>query len=302
MTSAQGTVNLLLTDPPYDADSVSLYSELSRISAKVLRPGGWCLAYSGQAHLPQVIAALSEQLTYGWMFCAYHDGVDGRFFPLRLFNKFKPILGFYKPPSDVWWEWLGDATNGGREKGLHVWQQPEGEAAYFIERLCPTGGLVFDPMCGSGTTLAAAKSLGRRCVGCEIDPEHVKTCRGRLAEVGAMKDKATIQAEIDRARQRIKTRHEKSLVDRKLIDELCRQLHRLSLVDVTGKPGAVRLAYRLPRDHRYFHLNDKRGTVTGVKRTRCYVDFEGEPVHGRFDSFRLTEDAQGEMLFVGVGR
>jgi site-specific DNA-methyltransferase (adenine-specific) len=42
-------------------------------------------------------------------------------------------------------------------------------------------GFVCDPFAGSGTTLAAAKRLGRRWIGFEIDEAHVQTARGRLA-------------------------------------------------------------------------------------------------------------------------
>jgi site-specific DNA-methyltransferase (adenine-specific) len=45
--------------------------------------------------------------------------------------------------------------------------------------------LVLDPFAGSGTTLVAAKKLGRSFVGIEIVPEYVKTIEARLAEVEA---------------------------------------------------------------------------------------------------------------------
>jgi site-specific DNA-methyltransferase (cytosine-N4-specific) len=41
-------------------------------------------------------------------------------------------------------------------------------------------GIVFDPFAGAGTTLVAAKRLGRRWLGCELNPEFVKMARHRL--------------------------------------------------------------------------------------------------------------------------
>ncbi len=43
------------------------------------------------------------------------------------------------------------------------------------------GDLVLDPFAGSGTTLKAAKDLGRRFVGIEINPEYVEICQRRIA-------------------------------------------------------------------------------------------------------------------------
>jgi DNA modification methylase len=42
------------------------------------------------------------------------------------------------------------------------------------------GDLVLDPFAGGGTTLKAAKELGRRFVGIEINPQYVEICRNRL--------------------------------------------------------------------------------------------------------------------------
>lgn len=44
------------------------------------------------------------------------------------------------------------------------------------------GDLVLDPFAGSGTTLKAAKELGRRFVGIEINPEYVEICHRRIAQ------------------------------------------------------------------------------------------------------------------------
>ena len=42
------------------------------------------------------------------------------------------------------------------------------------------GDLVFDPMCGSGTTLKMALKHRRRYLGIEISPEYVMIARKRL--------------------------------------------------------------------------------------------------------------------------
>lgn len=43
--------------------------------------------------------------------------------------------------------------------------------------------LVLDPFMGSGTTLAAAKKLGRRYAGCDLDPAYVEIARARVEAI-----------------------------------------------------------------------------------------------------------------------
>jgi site-specific DNA-methyltransferase (adenine-specific) len=45
--------------------------------------------------------------------------------------------------------------------------------------------IVLDPFAGSGTTLLAAKNLGRGFVGIEIVPEYVRVAETRLADSNA---------------------------------------------------------------------------------------------------------------------
>lgn len=44
--------------------------------------------------------------------------------------------------------------------------------AKMIENSTAVGSLVFEPFCGSGTTLIAAEQLGRKCYGMEISPAY----------------------------------------------------------------------------------------------------------------------------------
>ena len=54
--------------------------------------------------------------------------------------------------------------------GLHPYlgKFPPQLAEALIARHCPSGGLVLDPFCGSGTTLVEAVGLGRDAIGCDV--------------------------------------------------------------------------------------------------------------------------------------
>lgn len=50
---------------------------------------------------------------------------------------------------------------------------------YFIKALTNKGDLVVDPFCGRGTTCLAAKSLGRKYIGIDIEEKFVKMAKGK---------------------------------------------------------------------------------------------------------------------------
>lgn len=182
---ADNSVDLIFTDPPYDKNSGPLYGNLAEFAARVLRPGGWCLAYSGRVQVIEDLYNMEEYLTYGWIFACIHSGAHARFRNLKLHVAWKPILGFYKPPLNVWWDWFADSYSGRKEKDLHEWQQSEDEAAHYIQAMSPSKGLICDPFCGSGTTPAAAKAHGRKWVAFEIDKRTAEQARIRLSGLRA---------------------------------------------------------------------------------------------------------------------
>jgi len=70
-------------------------------------------------------------------------------------------------------------------KGAHFATYPPELCVRPILSSCPPGGVVLDPMCGSGTTLLVAKALGRHFIGIEIVPGYVEMARRRVAKVAA---------------------------------------------------------------------------------------------------------------------
>lgn len=69
-----GSVDCIITDPPYKKEYIDCWSDLAKFAKKVLKPNGFCIAYSGQAHLPQVMQRMNEHLQYYWIMSLYHRG------------------------------------------------------------------------------------------------------------------------------------------------------------------------------------------------------------------------------------
>jgi hypothetical protein len=175
-----GTVDMILTDPPYDEASVPLYEAVAKFAAGCLRPGGWCLAYAGKMYLARIHFLMKKHLEYTFQFDVPHER-STLIESLGIEQNGKYIVGYRFDPQKPWWTPVCDRVCGVVEKTLHKWQQPIEEAEQLISGLCPEGGIVCDPMCGSGTTLAAALKLGRQVIGADVDPEAVLITKQRLA-------------------------------------------------------------------------------------------------------------------------
>ena len=64
---------------------------------------------------------------------------------------------------------------------LHPTQKPIQVLLPLIETFSPPGGLVLDPFAGSGSSLVAARMLGRSYLGIELDAGYHAIAEQRLA-------------------------------------------------------------------------------------------------------------------------
>lgn len=64
-------------------------------------------------------------------------------------------------PSDVW----DILPENSQNRKSHFAPYPKDLCRIPIMATCPEGGLVLDPFCGTGTTMAVASDLGRKSVG-----------------------------------------------------------------------------------------------------------------------------------------
>jgi site-specific DNA-methyltransferase (adenine-specific) len=84
-----------------------------------------------------------------------------------------------KLPTDVWWHTIV-STNGAERTGYPS-QKPEGILRRIVQASTEPGDLVVDFFAGSGTTGAAAASLGRRFLLVDESPDAVAVMRKRLS-------------------------------------------------------------------------------------------------------------------------
>lgn len=102
-------------------------------------------------------------------------------------QKFEPILYCHvKGESPKWrgpnnevtvWEVDRASTNN-----LHPTQKPIDLMLRIIRNGSDPGDIVLDPFAGSGTTLRAAKDIGRRAIGIEIDEGYCAVIAGRMTQ------------------------------------------------------------------------------------------------------------------------
>lgn len=164
-----GSVDCIITDPPYPIEFIECWSKLSRFAKRVLKPNGFCIAYSGQMNLPEVIKRMSESLTYYWTFAVYHEGKTQIVNGVNLICRWKPVLIFqngFKKLENTFQDYF---ISEQREKEGHDWQQSKSGVSYLIEMFTNEGDLICEPFAGSGTTIKAAKEKNRSVIAAEID-------------------------------------------------------------------------------------------------------------------------------------
>jgi site-specific DNA-methyltransferase (adenine-specific) len=86
--------------------------------------------------------------------------------------------GYFDQATDVWHVRREAGTFKGRVG--HVCQMPVAVLERIVKALSNPGDVVLDPFCGTGTTLVAARQLGRRYLGIELCEETAELTKRRL--------------------------------------------------------------------------------------------------------------------------
>lgn len=182
------SIDLIVTDPPYERAGIHLYRDLSAFGARTLKPGGLLFAYSGILYLDQIMENLKSELNYFAMIVFIQTTRQSPIYPIKIDGHYRPLLVFskgkYAPKR-----WMDDVivARSGPEKDSHPWQQSVDPVLQLLEMASDPDDLVCDPFICTGTTGEAALMLGRRILGCEIDPRNVAIARNRLGKIRRMK-------------------------------------------------------------------------------------------------------------------
>jgi DNA modification methylase len=189
-----GSIDFVLTDPPYvnryasDDGRVIRNDRFTWIKPafaeiyRVLKRDSFCVSFYGWAHIDKFAAAFRDAgfRTVGHFVFPKTYTSATRFLRYRHESAYLLAKGEPKEPhqpiDDViaWTHYTGNK--------LHPSQKPTQILRPLIKTLCPPQGTVLDPFAGSGSSLVAARQLGRQCIGIDIDEEHCRTATMRLQE------------------------------------------------------------------------------------------------------------------------
>jgi hypothetical protein len=93
---APGSIDIIITDPPYDKKHVFLYQDLAIFASDVLKPGGSLLVMSGLYYLPEILALIVPHLNYHWTLTYFTPGSTLQLWQRKILSYWKPVIWFVK--------------------------------------------------------------------------------------------------------------------------------------------------------------------------------------------------------------
>lgn len=178
------SIDLIFTDPPYIREGIPAYEQVAILGKKVLKPGGFLVVYASDYWFAETFPKMLLFLTYYYLY--HHISTQtASIFPRKLWAKGKSLVVFSKGKPNLnnvkWHNNYYAPPKKEKSHRIDNWEQPVDEAEFFISNLCPEHGVILDPMCGSGTTLVAAKNLGRQYIGIDQSQEQCNMAIKRLS-------------------------------------------------------------------------------------------------------------------------
>lgn len=182
-----GAVDLVLTDPPYnlgraytggfdDAKGEAEWQAwIDSVVPLLLRAANTVLLTPGIANLAHYLKHEPR-----WVL-AWHKPFSMSHSPVG-FNNWEPILFWGKWRKKRYSDYICAPLVKRGEVAGHDCPKPLALFAALVEWNSTSGELVLDPFMGSGTTLRAAKDLGRKAIGIEIEERYCEIAAKRLAQ------------------------------------------------------------------------------------------------------------------------
>ncbi len=181
-----GSVDLVLTDPPYNKAFVGQFDELAEFASCVLKPGGVFACHIGVIQMAAAMEGFGRHLEYRATAFSSWLGDGSVIQELQCVTQTTPVVVFSNGSWTRSTRWYNVFHNDAAEQDLHEWQKPIADVEHWLLSFSDPGDLVCDPLAGSGTTAVASRKNDRRFVGCDIDRDSMRIAQQRL------KDKANL--------------------------------------------------------------------------------------------------------------
>ena len=177
-------IDLVLTDPPYGIGwigsnaSTRVWEGLANDDGEldlraILRMNCPIVAF-GANYYPEQLPHRGRWICWDKRVDPKADAMLGAPYELAWTNR---ISGFDK----IYRIMHGGVVNSDGGRRCHPTQKPVKLFEYIIQDY-PHSDFILDPFLGSGTTLVAAKNLGRRAIGIEIEYKYCQIAEQRLAQ------------------------------------------------------------------------------------------------------------------------
>ena len=170
------TADAVITDPPYGFRKADWDSEFPVDWLPLCRPSTAIALMPGVNNLLRV--PIPEGFEYRWMLSIHI--ANGMTRGLMGFGNWIPVLVYAREGRSLY-RCQQDATviTVGGEMPDHPSPKPIRAMRWLIDRF---EGDILDPFMGSGTTLRAAKDLGRKAIGIEIEERYCEIAAKRLEQ------------------------------------------------------------------------------------------------------------------------
>lgn len=195
-----GSVDMILTDPPYGMEYRSNYRVEKYNNIKNDNNMDWVETFVDEMY------RVSNDNTAHYLFTSFHNidifkqAIERKFKVKNLLTWVKnntsmgDLKGDFAPKTEfiIFFHKGRRLINGKRDSNvlnykktgnvLHPTQKPVDMTEYLIGKFSDEGDVILDPFMGSGTTGVACKNLNRSFIGIELDENYFDIAKKRITE------------------------------------------------------------------------------------------------------------------------